>query len=287
MKKIAVAGATGYLGKYILKELLQREIPTLALVRNPQKLSSISSPILQIEKAEVTKPETLSGKLAEVDTLISAVGITRQKDGLTYQQVDYQANRNLLEEAQRAGVKKFIYVSAIGGTKYRHLQIFRAKEGFVEILQNAPIDYCVLRPNGFFSDMQDFLKMAKRGRIYLFGKGDKMINPIHGADLAEVVADAVDSDKKEIKVGGPDVLSQTEIAELALRAYQNQGRVWYLPDWIRRAIITLLRRFTSVRTYGPVEFFLTMMADNQVAPRYGRHRLKAFFEQAAKASPQK
>ena len=279
MKNIAIAGATGYLGKYVLKELLKRQRQTLALVRNPQKLQEFSSVFLETEKAEVTKPETLSGKLNGVEVVISTIGITRQKDGLTYMDVDYQANLNLLKEAQRAGVKKFIYVSAIGGTKYKHLKIFQAKEGFVEELKKSGINYSILRPNGFFSDMQDFLKMAQKGKVYLFGKGDKKLNPIHGEDLAEVVVDAVFLDKKEIEVGGPDVLSHDEIAEMALHAYQKPIKIVHLPHWIRKTIISLMRTFTSSKTYGPVEFFLTLMADDQIATRYGKHHLKVFFEE--------
>lgn len=282
MKKIALAGATGYLGKYILKELIKREMPSIALVRNPQKLEAFSSSFLQIEQAQVTEAASLSGKLEAVDVVISTVGITRQKDGLTYMDVDYQANLNLLREAQKAKVKKFIYVSAINGDQYRHLKIFEAKEGFVDELKKSGLDYLVLRPNGFFSDMQDFLEMAKKGRVYLFGKGDRKLNPIHGEDLAEVVVDAISSDQKEITVGGPDIFMHKEIAELALNAHGKPKKITYLPNWIRKSIITLMRCFTSSKTYGPIEFFLTAMADDQIADTYGKHRLKDFFEASVK-----
>lgn len=277
MNKIAIAGATGYLGKYILKESLKRELTTRALVRNPQKIQELSSTLLQVEKAEVTNPKTLSGKLDGIDVVISAVGITRQQDGLTYMDVDYQANLNLLQEAQKAGVKKFIYVSAIGGTKYRNLKIFQAKEGFVDQLKQSGMEYTVLRPNGFFSDMQDFLKMAEKGKVYLFGKGDKKLNPIHGEDLAEVVIDAIFSKNKEIELGGPDILSQDEIAALALRAYGKPVKIVHLPSWIPKVIISFMRTFTSSKTYGPIEFFLTLMADDQIATPYGQHHLQDFF----------
>ncbi|MEN0004684.1 MAG: SDR family oxidoreductase [Bacteroidota bacterium] len=280
MKKIAIAGASGYLGKYTVKELLNRNIPTLAIVRNPKKLQDLSGAAsLQVIQAEVTKPESLSGILKGIDVLISTVGITRQQDGLSYMDVDFQANLNLLQEAQRAGVKKFIYVSAIGGSKYRNLKIFEAKEGFVDELKRSGIEYSILRPNGFFSDMEDFLKMAKKGKIFLFGDGYQKLNPIHGADLAEVVVDAIDSPKKEIVVGGPELLSQNEIAAIALKLHQKPVKITHLPNWLRRATIGFMRTFTSPKVYGPIEFFLTLMAENQIAPQYGRHRLQDFFKE--------
>ncbi len=275
-RNVLVAGATGYLGGYIVKELAERNIPFKAIARSPQKLKDLNSD--QVIKAEVTRPDTLKGICEDVDVVISTVGITRQKNGLTYMDVDYQANLNLLHEAQKAGVKKFIYISAINGDKMRQLKIFEAKEAFVDELKSSGIDYTVLRPNGFFSDMGDFLDMAKRGRVYLFGNGQYRLNPIHGADLAEVVVDAISSKEKNITVGGPDVLSQNEIAALALDSWYKDVKITHLPDWTRRLTICLLRTFTSSNTYGPIEFFMTAMAMDNVAPRYGTHRLYEFFQ---------
>ena len=89
---------------------------------------------------EITRRETLKGCCNGIDTVISTAGITRQKDGLTYMDVDYQANLNLLEEALNSGVRKFIYVSALNGQHLRHRKIFRAKGGFVERLRASGIE---------------------------------------------------------------------------------------------------------------------------------------------------
>lgn len=275
--KVLVAGATGYLGKFILRELENRDIHYQAIARSPEKLSDTDPS--QIIQAEVTVASTLAGICEGIDVVITTIGITRQKNGLTYREVDYQANLNLLQEAQKAGVKKFIYISAINGDALRHLKIFEAKEAFVDALKTSGLNYTVLRPNGFFSDMRDFLQMAKRGRVYLFGHGHYRLNPIHGADLAEVVVDAMGTEEKEIIVGGPDVLSQNEIAALALDSWYKDVKITHLPDWTRRAFLRLLRLFTSSKTYGPIEFFMTAMAMDNIAPRYGTRRLYRFFQE--------
>ncbi|WOD43213.1 SDR family oxidoreductase [Hwangdonia lutea] len=276
---VLLAGATGYLGGYIAKALSQEQMATKLVVRSPQKLKALESKTVKIIKAEVTKPNSLIGVCEGVATVISTVGITRQKDGLTYMDVDYQANLNLLNEAKKAGVKKFIYVSAINGNKYRHLKIFEAKEKFVDALKASGLDYTIIRPNGFFSDMKDFLNMAKQGKIYLFGNGEQKLNPIHGEDLAIVCLQAINSTKNEIIVGGPDILTLNEIGEMALGALQKPIKIIHLPDCIRRFAIWALRTFTSSKTYGPIEFFLTLMAENQVAPRFGTRRLYDFFRE--------
>ncbi len=279
---VLVAGATGYLGGYIIKELAEQNIAYKAIASSPQKLIALETD--QVMKAEVTQAETLGGICAGMDVVISTVGITGQKNGLSYMDVDYQANLNLLREAQKAGVKKFIYISAFNGDKMRQLKIFQAKEAFVDELKKSGLDYTVMRPNGFFSDMLDFLKMAKRGRVYLFGSGQYRLNPIHGADVAEVVVDTIHSTEREINLGGPDILTQNEIAALALDTWYKDVKIIHLPDWTRRLSISLLRTFTSSKTYGPIEFFLTAMAMNKVAPRCGRHRLYEFFKSETEQS---
>ncbi len=277
MNKIAIAGSTGYLGKHLVKQLVEQKIGGLALARNLDKLAEFDSELIQKVKVEITNPETLSGILNGVDILISTVGITQQKDGLKYMDVDYQANLNLLKEAQKAGVRKFIYVSVLNGQYMRNLKICEAKEHFVDELKQSGMEYSVIRPNGFFSDMKDFLAMAKGGKVYLFGDGKLKLNPIHGEDLAKMILETINDDKKEINIGGPDILSQNDIAALALKAYSKPVKIIHLPDWIRRFILWGIRTFTSSKTYGPIEFFMSTMAKDMQAPKYGKHQLEDFF----------
>ena len=185
-EKILVAGATGYLGKYITKDLVSCDYVTKVLVRNSEKFKQFNIEVDEVIEAEVTSKSTIHGCCKNIDVVISTVGITKQKDGLTYLDVDYKANLNLLEEAINNGVKKFIYVSVLNGEKLRHLKICEAKEKFVDELKSSGIDYCIVRPNGFFSDITEFFYMARKGKVYLFGYGGQKANPIHGEDLAKI-----------------------------------------------------------------------------------------------------
>jgi uncharacterized protein YbjT (DUF2867 family) len=279
MKKnrILLAGATGYLGRHIAEELQKQQFPTKAVVRSKNRVSFDLQYCEAIE-AEVTKPETLDGIMADIQAVISTVGITKQKDGLSYMDVDYQANLNLLNEAKKAGVKKFIYVSAFNADKLTHLKMCHAKELFVQELINSGMEYCIVRPNGFFSDMTEFLKMAKKGKAELFGDGNFKMNPIHGTDLAEVCVSAINSDEKIIEVGGPEVLTHKEMVKLAFSKLNKKVKVSYMPEWLRKMILWSARTFTSSQTYGPMEFFFTVLAMDMVAPKYGKHTLSDFFD---------
>jgi uncharacterized protein YbjT (DUF2867 family) len=285
-KKVLVAGATGYLGQYLVKELKKRGFWVRILVRNEAQKEKFKS-VDDFYIGQITVAESIKGITKDIDWVFSSIGITRQKDGMTYMDVDYQGNSNLLKEALQDKVEAFQYISAINGDKLRHLKIFEAKEKFVDELKNSGINYCVLRPNGFFSDMRDFLNMAKSGRVYLFGYGNFKLNPIHGKDLAKVCVDKMVSGESEDTVGGMEILSQNELAELALNAWEKPVQISHLPDWIRRFTIWLLRTFTSSKTYGPIEFFLTAMAEDNIASQYGTSKLEDFFKFEVKQMEEK
>ena len=277
-KKVLVAGATGYLGKYLVKELKERGFWVRVLIRKENQKQLFDS-VDDFFIGEITKPNTLKGVTNDIDWVITTIGITRQKDGLTYMDVDYQGNSNLLKEALASKVERFQYISAVNGDKLKYLKIFEAKEKFVNELETSKMDHSIIRPNGFFSDMGDFLKMAKGGRVYLFGDGNFRLNPIHGEDLAKVCVDSIQNGVKEETVGGMDILTQNELAELALRAWGKPIKISHLPDWMRRFTIWLLRTFTSSKKYGPIEFFLTAIADDNIANQYGNKKLEDFFKQ--------
>lgn len=277
MDRILLAGATGYLGRHIARELVKRSYPVRALARNPEKLKQENIALPEIIRAEITQPDSIKGCCKNIDVIISTVGITKQKDGLTYMDVDYQANMNLLCEAKQSGVKKIIYVSVLNGENLRHLKICDAKELFVEQLIQSGLDCCIIRPNGFFSDITEFYEMAKKGRVYLFGNGELKTNPIHGEDLAAVCADAIDKPDQEVKAGGPETLTHNEIAAAAFEVLGIKPKITHIPNWVRIAILKMVRFLSGSKVYGPVEFFMTVMAMDMVAPEYGTHTVREYF----------
>jgi len=282
MKKVLVAGATGYLGRYLVKELKKKGYYVCALARKAEKLEDLGEHIDEVLEAEVTKPETLSGICDGIDYVISSIGITRQKDGMTYMDVDYQGNKNLLDEAQKNNVSKFIYVSVLNADKIMDLKIIQAKELFVDKLKDSGLQFAVIRPTGFFSDMLEFLNMAKKGKVSLFGNGENKMNPIHGADLSEVCIDSLNKSEKEISIGGPETFTFREIAELAFKALNKNAKISTLPMWIIRIMLPTMRIFTSSKIYGPVEFMASAMTMDSVGESYGKEKLYDFFLHSAK-----
>lgn len=280
---ILVAGATGYLGGYLLRALLERgEDEVYALVRTAQQAQRLKALGARPLVARATAPEELRGLLEPIDTVVSSLGITRQRDGFSYREVDYGANLNLLREAERAGVERFGYVSVFRGPQLRHTALIGAKEDFVDALEASPIQSTVWRPTGFFSDMGDFLEMARSGRAWVFGDGQQRLNPIHGEDLAQACLEALDRGERESNLGGPEVLTMEEIARLAFAALGTAPRISRVPQWAVQAARWALPRLTPQSFYGPLEMFLEASDLDMVAPQHGHHRLADFFVQQAR-----
>ncbi|CAA6819029.1 MAG: Oxidoreductase [uncultured Sulfurovum sp.] len=264
MKHIVLAGATGYLGRYIAKELKSRGYYVTLLVRNKQSFKNKMVIADNVIEGDMRDKQFYKGLFEDVDAVISTVGITRQKDGATYINIDYGVNKLLLDEALDAKVRKFIYTSVLHGENLKHLKICQAKELFVEALQSSNIESTIIRPSGFFSDMEEFIHMAKSGRVYLFGDGKKEANPIDGEDLAKVCVDAINLSDSEINIGGPEIMTHNKMAKIAFNVLDKPIKIMYIPSWIRKSLLWTVQKITDQKTYGSIEFFLTVMSMDMV-----------------------
>ena len=278
--RVLVAGATGYLGRFLCAEYSRRGHHVTALVRDPSRAVGVADLLV---RAEVTQPETLVGVMDGVDLVVSALGITRQADGLGYWEVDYEANLNLLREAEKAGVGRFCYVHVLNAEAMRGVPLVDAKAAFVTHLQASVVPETVIAPTGYFSDMEDILSMARAGRVWLFGDGSHRLNPIHGADLAEAIADATDEGQSWLDVGGPAVMTQSQIAKAAYAALGTEPRISFLPDILRRISLGVLPILPR-RWGGPAQFFLTALGMDMAAPCYGTHHLQDHFAELASSN---
>ncbi|MDJ0994921.1 MAG: SDR family oxidoreductase [Dinoroseobacter sp.] len=277
MQTVLVAGATGYLGRYIVEHYMSMGWHVRALVRNADAARASGLEASELFEGEATNPETLHGIMDGADLVVSALGITRQRDGLTYWDVDFQANANLLEKALKHDVERFVYVHVLNAEKMQKVPLVAAKQAFVERLTAAPIKSTVIAPSGFFSDMGDFLKMAHSGRVWLFGSGQLKLNPIDGADLAEVISEAIREERDFVPVGGPDVLTQVELAEAAFAALGKSPKITILPDIIRRIALFLLPFTTRRHIHGPAVFFLSALGMDMVGDVSGKRRIADHF----------
>lgn len=285
MKTVLIAGATGYLGRYTAQAFKNADYRVRVLARNEKKLSqngvglspAIINDVDEIHIGDVTKPETLQGICDGVDIVFSSISLMAQKSHLTWHDVDYIGNVHLLNEALKANVQKFIFVSVFNADNLMHVPIVKAHEDFAVELAKSGMTYTVIRPTGYFSDLGTFLDMAKSGHVYLLGNGKLRINPIHGADLAQVALQAVEQTVTDINIGGPDIFSWDEIASLATMTAQQSHKVIHIPIQLAKFGIILLRPFRR-KTSQLLDFFISSSALEGVAPQTGTYHLKQHYQ---------
>ena len=283
-----IAGATGYIGKFAVLAFKEAGYRVRAVTRDEARLEApgpfhapgVRAACDEVVVAEVTKPETLRGAMDGAAVVFSSVGISRQRDMLSFEQVDYQANKNLIDEAIAAGRPKFVYVSMWGPEEIADLAITRAHERVVEVLAASPLEYAIVRPSGYFSDMAVLMDMAKRGRSFIVGPGTNRFNPVHGADVARVAVEAVGSDRIDHGVGGPDVYTQTEAAKLAFEVLGKEAKLTHIPIRLARGLVRIVRLLNA--QFGDLaEFIVTAGEIDGVAPQNGVHTLRSHFEELA------
>lgn len=285
-KTVAVAGATGNCGLEVVRAAKARGLRVRALVRNEAKLEPVKDCCDEIRTVQVTDAKTLEGCLDGADYLVSAVGKTFQKDKISRRAVDVDANLNLFAEAKRAGVQRAALLSVFKASLDHPVVILRMRAEAEKGLIDSGIPYVIIRPSGFFSDMWEIFQMCqKKGTLWTFGSADMRFNPISLIDLGEFMVDSLlddDNVGKVLDVGGPEVLSPREMAEMCAQIVQRKVKVKTIPLWLAKAGVFMIRPF-SRGTWELAQFFVgnsdyaTKHENELIAPPTGTHRLEEYY----------
>jgi uncharacterized protein YbjT (DUF2867 family) len=283
MKTILLAGATGHLGRLVAQELKAQGYTIQAIARQPSKLAELN--LDKVIGADLTTSSSLQDSCKDIDAVISCAGASMNvgnfSDKKSFYEVDYQGNLNLLNEAKKSSVQKFVYVSLAGAEGLRHVEYADAHEKFVDALKTSGLAYSVVRPTGFFSFLLELLGFAKRGFGVSIGDGSCKTNPIHEADVARACVEALESSEAEITVGGPDVLTRKETSLLAFEALGKKPRLMTVSPAVFKGLIAPLK-LSNKRIYALMDFGIAVTQIDCVAPTYGTRHLRDYFATHAK-----
>jgi len=276
MNQKLLVGATGMLGRHIYSRLESVE-PIKVLSR--QATSTTAGTIT----GDLLKPRTLSGCCDGIQTVISCAGASMSlgwRGGeASFHDVDWQGNRNLLAEAKRAGVQKFVYVAVNPAGAADDTIYVQAHENFVTDLRISGLDYTVVRPTGFFGFYVQALAQARQGWALVIGPGAARTNPIHEADVARACLDAIESGQDDMPVGGPEIFTRRQIAELALRIAGRSSSPRHVPAWAFRGMLPALR-IANPRVHALFQFGIEVSLNDCIAPAYGVERLGDYLRTA-------
>lgn len=151
--KAFVAGATGETGRRIVKELVKRNIPVRALVRNLETAKEILPVQAELIVGDVLKPESLSAAIADSTVILSATGAKPSFDPTGPYKVDFEGTKNLVDVAKTKGIEHFVMVSSLCVSQLFHpLNLFWLilvwKKQAEEYLQKSGLTYTIVRPGG-------------------------------------------------------------------------------------------------------------------------------------------
>jgi uncharacterized protein YbjT (DUF2867 family) len=170
--KVFVAGATGQTGSRIVTELVKREIPVRALVRNIEKAKTMLPSSVEITMGDVLKPDSLEEAIADCDTIICATGATPSLDPSIFYRVDYEGTKNLINLAKEKQINKFILVTSLCVSKFFHplnlfgLVLFWKKQA-EKYLCSSGLNYTIIRPGGLKNeDLQYPLIMSNADTLF-------------------------------------------------------------------------------------------------------------------------
>ncbi len=161
MMKAFVAGATGQTGRRIVQELVKRDIPVRALVRNLEIARSILPPEAELVVGDVSQVDSLPAALGDSTVVLCATGAQPSFDPTGPFMVDYQGTKNLVDVAQSKGIEQFVLVSSLCVSQLFHpLNLFWLilvwKKQAEAYLQKSGITYTIVRPGGLKNEDNDF-----------------------------------------------------------------------------------------------------------------------------------
>ena len=259
LRKVIVSGASGYIGRNVVRELVSRQVETIALIRKGGNIPDATMNLLAgakivycnvLDPLDVAEAYKLHQPTATICCLASRSGVP--KDAWD---IDYLAGYNTLQafvnqdETKEAIMKNFVLLSAYCCGKPL-LQFQHAKLKLEEAIRTSPITHSIVRPTAFFKSIDGQLESARNGNpIFLFGDGSCSSNPICEKDLAKFLVDsALETTKVNMvnctrSIGGPDVppVTKREQAELifnALNIESSKRKIFYLPLSIFNILIS-------------------------------------------------
>lgn len=283
---VAVAGATGALGRRLVATLRTRGHLVRALGRDAGRLASLGLPTSDLRVIDALQATSLAAALQGAEVVISTVGASvapRLRAGRrSYLEIDWPANRNLVEAARGVGCAHFIYIAAAGGPAHRDLAYFDAHERVAEKLAQSDLPHTVVRATGFFSAFEEFLLLARRGLVPLIGDGSARTNPIAEEDLAEACADVLVDRPAALEVGGPEILTRRAIVELAFSALGRRARFVRAPA-AGLQFAAVAARPVSPRMSDLLRFVARVSTRDMIAPPTGHRRLADHFARCVQA----
>ncbi|AFZ47616.1 NmrA family protein [Cyanobacterium stanieri PCC 7202] len=241
--KILVVGATGTLGRQIVRHALDKDHQVRCLVRSTGRASFLKEWGAELVRGDICKPETLPSALEGVDVVIDAA-TARATDSASIKQVDWQGKVNLIQATQEAEIKRYIFFSIINAKDFDNVPLMNIKYCTELFLQESGLDYTIFQLAGFMQGLipQYGIPILDNQPVWVSGENTP-IAYMNTQDVAKFVLKAVEvsgTEKQTLPIMGDRAWTGGEIVALCEKLSGKQAKISRIP--IR--LLRFLRGFT-------------------------------------------
>jgi uncharacterized protein YbjT (DUF2867 family) len=239
--RVAVIGASGFIGRYVVKHLAARGAIISAIVRDTEGASVLQpmGDVGQIARirANLRDETRLAAALAGVDAIVNLAGIMHERGKQTFEAVHREGPARLGRIAKAAGIKHLVHISAIGTSTDSPSAYARSKAAGEIALRAAFPSAVILRPSIVFGPEDDFFnRIAAMLQLVpvlpLIGGGGTRFQPVYVGDVAEAVVRTLDDPGASggtYELGGPNVYTFKALMELVLAETRRRALLVTLP----------------------------------------------------------
>ncbi|HEX4734277.1 MAG TPA: NAD(P)H-binding protein [Thermoleophilaceae bacterium] len=235
---ILLTGATGNVGSALLHRLVADGHPVRALVRDPRRLGPDRVRV-QIALGDLSDASSFRHALRGVKTVIHLAAAIRdqERQGATIEEVNALGTLRLVRAAERAGVERFIFFSAIGASLHSPSRFFRAKAQAEVAVEESSMQTTTFAPSIIYSPGDPWITLLGRLAVLplvpISGSGRAMYEPIWSHDAAAAVVGVLglngDQPHQRLELAGPQRLSYDDIVRTYLGVKHRRRRLVHVP----------------------------------------------------------
>jgi uncharacterized protein YbjT (DUF2867 family) len=254
---LLLTGATGLVGRALLRRLTAAGEPVRCLVRDPRRLGADRVRV-QIALGDLADPPSFRNAMRGVKTVVHLAAAIRDQPAGSIEELNGIATWRMVQAAERAGVEHFVFLSSLGAVRHDRTRYLRAKALAESAVLASDVRHTVFAPSFVYAPGDPFLTMVERVGMLLpvvpiSGRGRALYQPIWADDVADAIAAAldggvggVDGDRR-YELAGPQTLSHQEIVELVLRAAGRARPTINVPTPIVSRGLRVLETFMQSR----------------------------------------
>jgi uncharacterized protein YbjT (DUF2867 family) len=257
---LLLTGATGLVGSALLPRLLGDGITVRCLVRDPRRLGAQRVRV-QIALGDLTDPPSFRNALRGVQTVVHLAASIRDQPSGSIEELDGIATWRMVEAAERQGVGRFVFFSALGASTHHRTRLLRAKAVAEQAVRDADLRSIVFAPSIVYAPGDPWLTLLERLALLpvmpVSGRGQAAFQPIWAQDVADCVIAALrtsgadrpatgDSDTAcahvRYELAGPETLSHEDMVRTTLRSLDRRRPLLRIPTpLVSRALRALER----------------------------------------------